>query len=64
VVLRKLGELVNPKPYCEQEAAVDALAGREACEHGLWPHQGAVCPACAAKEIGDIFNKLFDVKVA
>ena len=35
-----------PKPYVEAEAAVDALAGKDRCPHGLWPHQGP-CAKCA-----------------
>lgn len=35
------------KPYSDRGAAVDALAGRKACRHGAWPHQGE-CPKCAA----------------
>lgn len=42
--LRRVDE---PGPYTERGAAVDALAGRSACRHGIWPHQGE-CPRCHA----------------
>lgn len=42
----------KPKPYQQPEAVVDALAGLEACKHGIWPHQGE-CSA-RAKELKTI----------
>lgn len=36
--------------YQEEEAAVDALSGREACRHGLWPHQGD-CEICGLDQL-------------
>lgn len=51
--LRRVDE---PTPYSQREAAVDALAGREACRHGVWPHQGE-CPKCAKERFS--FDGIF-----
>jgi hypothetical protein len=48
----------NLKPYSEKEATVDALAGRQACRHGVWPHQGN-CAKCASSVIEFSFGGLF-----
>lgn len=42
------------KPYDEDEATVDALAGRKACRHGHWPHQGIICVRCAVEGIAKV----------
>jgi hypothetical protein len=45
--------------YDEDEAAVDALGGGEACRHGQWPHQKAMCAFCAAEAATKIFSGFF-----
>ncbi len=48
-VIEKVVKLFTPKPYDEGEAVMDALGGRSACRHGVWPHQGAICALCATE---------------
>jgi len=47
------------KPYDEQEAAVDALSGKEPCRHGRWPHEGGICPLCAGEAAVKVCKQIF-----
>lgn len=47
------------KPYDEQEAAVDALSGKEPCPHGRWPHEGGLCPLCAGEVAVKVCKQIF-----
>ena len=59
-VLDKLAKAFTPEPYNEKEAAVDALGGREACRHGQWPHQKAICALCAAEAATKVLSKFLE----
>lgn len=47
------------RPYDEQEAAVDALSGKEPCRHGRWPHEGGICPLCAGEVAVKVCKQIF-----
>jgi hypothetical protein len=59
-VLDAIVRAFGPKrPYDEQEAAVDALSGKEPCRHGRWPHEGGICPLCAGEVAVKVCQQLF-----
>jgi hypothetical protein len=58
LILDTLERLFTPKPYDEGEAVVDALSGRRACRHGIWPHQAAACAVCVAEGAATVCLKL------
>jgi hypothetical protein len=61
-MVKNVVKAFTPKPYDENEAAMDALSGREACRHGHWPHQGGVCGLCAAEVAAKAALSLFAAK--
>ncbi len=50
----------KPNPYRQDEAVVDALAGREQCKHGLWPHQGECAKCAEASAVTFWFDGVFN----
>ena len=59
-VLDSIVRVFTPqRPYDEQEAAVDALSGKEPCRHGRWPHEGGICPLCAGEAAVKVCKQIF-----
>lgn len=61
-VLGTIVKAFTPKPYDENEAALDALGGKQACRHGRWPHQQALCALCTAEVAAKALTNLLGAK--